>query len=173
MFGGEEGDISLSKKVVMIVDDDWMNREVMEAYLLNADYEVVMASSGEQALNLAMKKTPDLILLDLRMQGMNGIEVCRRLKAEATTAQTPVLIVTALHSDQEKLDAIAAGADDFIPKPLDSTIMLNRIKSFARYRQLTQALETQQQALEAILLRHLSTTLVDSILTELSAASKS
>ncbi len=156
----------MSKKVVMIVDDDWMNREVIEAYLLNAGYEVVSAHNGEQALQLAAQKSPDLVLLDLRMQGMNGIEVCRHLKAHPNTQQTPVLIVSALNSEQQKTEAIAAGADDFIPKPLDSMLMLNRIKSFARFKQLAQAFDARQETLRSILLRHVNSETAEAILAE-------
>ena len=152
----------------MIVDDDWMNREIIEAYLLNADYEVISAHSGEQALELAAQRSPDLVLLDVRMQGINGIEVCRRLKMHDSTRLTPVLIVTALNNEQEKLEAIAAGADDFVPKPLDSTIMLNRIKTFARLKQLSQALELRQETLHNVLIRHVSDEIADAILADLS-----
>jgi DNA-binding response OmpR family regulator len=160
---------SLSKKVVMIVDDDWMNREIIEAYLLNADYEVISAHSGEQALELAAQKSPDLVLLDVRMQGINGIEVCRRLKTHPNTRLTPVLIVTALSSEQEKVDAIAAGADDFVPKPLDSTMMLNRIKTFARLKQLTQSFELRQETLRNVLARHVNSEIAEAILADLNS----
>ena len=153
----------------MIVDDEWMNREVIEAYLVNAGYEVVSAHSGEHALELADQRSPDLVLLDMRMQGMNGVEVCRRLKAHPNTRYTPVLIVTALTNEKEKVEAIAAGADDFISKPLDSTLMLNRVKSFSRFKQLAQSLETSEAILRNILNRHVNSELAETILSEFNA----
>lgn len=150
----------------MIVDDEWMNREVIEAYLVNAGYEVVSAHSGEHALELAPQRSPDVVLLDMRMQGMNGVEVCRRLKAHPSTRHTPVLIVTALTNEKEKIEAIAAGADDFISKPLDSALMLNRVKSFARFKQLAQALETREEILRKVLSQHVNNELAETILNE-------
>jgi two-component system, cell cycle response regulator len=101
------------------------------------------------------------------MQGINGIEVCRRLKTHPNTRLTPVLIVTALNNEQEKIEAIAAGADDFVPKPLDSIIMLNRIKTFARLKQLTQSLELRQETLRNVLTRHVNSEVAEAILADL------
>lgn len=157
----------MDKKVVMIVDDDWMNREVIEAYLLNIGYEVINAHSGEQALALADQNLPDVVLLDLRMQGMSGIETCRRLKAQSSTQHIPVLIVSALNAEEEKTQAIAAGADDFIAKPLDAPIMLNRIRSFARVKQLVETLAARDQRLRTVLAQYVSAETAEAILASL------
>jgi two-component system, cell cycle response regulator len=156
----------VNKKLVMIVDDDWMNREVIEAYLLNAEYEVINAHSGEQALELTARQLPDVVLLDLRMQGMGGLEVCRRLKAQPHTQHIPILIVSALNSENEKIQAVAAGADDFIPKPLDAPIMLNRLKSFARIKTLVDALQQHENRLRTVLARHVNPEVASAILNE-------
>src|SRR5690606_16285855 len=103
--------------LIMVVDDDWMNREVIEAHLLGAGYDVAVAHSGEQALDVALQRTPDLVLLDVRMQGLSGYDVCQRLKALDAMRSVPVVMVTALESDEDKLKAINAGADDVIIKP--------------------------------------------------------
>ncbi|NWF67852.1 MAG: response regulator [Chloroflexi bacterium] len=153
--------------LVMIVDDDWMNREVLEAYLHSAGYQVVSAHSGEQALEIASKTPPDLVLLDVRMHGLGGLEVCRRLKAQASTAHTPVLIATALAGEEEKQQAIAAGADDFVLKPLDATMMLQRVKSFLRLKQLAE----REARLRVVLARHVSPQTAEMILAELNDSS--
>src|SRR5688572_16566225 len=115
--------------VILVVDDDWMGREVTQAHLESAGYEVMVAHSGERALELAFATPPDLVLLDIRMHGMNGYEVCRHLKANETTKYAPVVMVTALESDDHKLRAIESGADDFLSKPFNSLMMLTRVRS--------------------------------------------
>lgn len=123
-----------------------MNREVMEAHLLAAGYEVLLARSGDEALVLSFERDPDLILLDVRMQGMTGYEVCAALRAHERTQMTPIVMVTALDSDEEKQRALAAGADDFIIKPFSSLTMLTRVKSLVRISRLQHDLKTMRQS---------------------------
>lgn len=158
--------------VVMVVDDDWMNREVLEAYLQSGGYTVLSAHSGEQALQLVAQNTPDLIMLDMRMQGMNGLEVCRHLKQQDSTRRVPVLIVTALGNDNEKQDAINAGADDFVPKPLDAIIMMNRVKSLLRMKQLADELQAREDLLRRVLERYVNSDTARAIVSELVAQSR-
>jgi DNA-binding response OmpR family regulator len=128
------------KSQIMVVDDDWMHQEVLQAHLEGAGYQVSLANSGEAAIKLLGTQQPDLVLLDMRMQGVSGLEVCRTIKAGAATRHIPVLIITALDSDTQKQSAIDAGADDFVLKPIDSVIMLHRIKTLLRYKRFADIL---------------------------------
>ncbi len=112
---------------VLVVDDDWMNRELLEAYLVSAGYCVRLANSGEKALEMAWAEPPDLVMLDVRLTGIDGFEVCRRLRADPRTAQVPVLMLTALESGEEHCQAEAAGANGFVTKPFDATVLLAQV----------------------------------------------
>lgn len=107
------------KSKILIVDDDPAGRRAMEAPLLAGDYDLVLAQDGPQALELAHALQPDLILLDVMMPGMDGYEVCRRLRADLLLAEVPIIMVTALDDRSSKLQGLAAGADDFLSKPFD------------------------------------------------------
>jgi two-component system cell cycle response regulator len=133
--------------LILVVDDDWMNREVMEAHLLAADYRVMLARDGEEALKLSIEHNPDLILLDVRMQGISGYEVCAQIRAYEQTKHTPVILVTALDSDEERLKGVEAGVDDFITKPFSSLTMLTRVKSLVRISRLQRELEAMRRLL--------------------------
>lgn len=152
--------------LILVVDDDWMNREVMEAHLSGAGYEVQVAHSGDKALEFAFERPPDLVLLDVRMHGMNGYEVCQRLKANESTRFTPVVIVTALESDEDKLKAIKAGADDFISKPFTSLMMLTRVKSLLRIKRLHDELEERNTLLRKVLTRYVNEDIAETILAD-------
>lgn len=153
--------------LILVVDDDWMNREVMEAHLQAADYDVMVAQSGENALEMAFERPPDLVLLDVKMQGISGYEVCERLKSHQATRYVPVVIVTALESDEDKLKAIRSGADDFMGKPFTSLIMLTRVRSLLRIKHLHDELEARSNRLSRILQRYVSEDTTRMILAEL------
>jgi adenylate cyclase len=150
--------------LVMIVDDDWLNREVLEAYLEDAGCAVVMAHDGKTALALADETPPDLVLLDINMPGMSGYEVCARLKSDDRTQFTPVVMVTALEKDEDKIKAIQAGADDFLTKPFNSLMMMTRIRSLLRIKQLHDELEDRNNLLRRVLNRYVNEDIVDVIL---------
>ncbi|MBN1966426.1 MAG: response regulator [Anaerolineae bacterium] len=115
---------------ILIVDDDWMNREIVEAHLVAAGYRVATAASGEQALELVLSDLPDLVLLDVRLPGMEGYEVCRRLKSESHTRHVPVVMITALDTEADRRQALEAGADDTLIKPISSHTLLARIRKW-------------------------------------------
>lgn len=117
---------------ILVVDDVATNRIIMKVKLSAACYGVLLASNGAEALIIARDQRPDLILLDLTMPDMDGCEVCRRLKADPVTADIPVLIVTASLLKTSRLAALAAGAEDFMSKPLDDSILLARLRSALR-----------------------------------------
>ena len=152
--------------LILVVDDDWMNREVMEAHLVGANYDVMVAHNGEKALKLAQATPPDLILLDVRMQGMSGYDVCRKLKVHEATRFSPVVMVTALESEADKLEAINAGADDFISKPFTGLMMLTRVKNLLRIKRLHDEVEDRNRLLRQILSRYVNNQLTETILAE-------
>ncbi|MDM8560728.1 response regulator [Candidatus Parabeggiatoa sp. HSG14] len=127
------------KKIVLIVDDQEIMREALEGVLKNEGYELAFASNGPEALNKAAQLLPDIILLDVMMPGMDGFEVCQRLRADSTLAKVPVIMVTALDNRDSRLQGIKAGADDFISKPYDILELRTRVQTITnlnRYRRL-------------------------------------
>jgi CheY-like chemotaxis protein len=114
--------------VVLVVDDDWMSREIIEAQLEPLNAVVVHASSGKRALQLAVERTPDLVLLDVRLEDMTGYDVCAQLKNDPTMRLMPVIMVTALESESDRQMAVEAGADDFLLKPFSSLTLLTQVK---------------------------------------------
>ncbi len=104
---------------VLIVDDLRPNIKMLEARLLAEYFEVVSATNGQEALTLCREGKCDIVLLDVMMPGMDGFEVCRRLKADPRTLHLPVLIVTSLDQPSDRLRGLEAGADDFLIKPVD------------------------------------------------------
>ena len=117
---------------ILVVDDIEANVRLLEAKLTAEYYEVVTAADGMQALAAAAEHDPDIILLDVMMPGMDGFEVCRRLKADPATRHIPVVLVTALDGRRDRLSGLEAGADDFLTKPIDDVILFARVRSLAR-----------------------------------------
>ena len=124
---------------VLVVDDDLDIRSILSDFLPGEGYRVLLAENGEEAIDLAKRENPQAILLDVRMPGIDGVETCRRLKAEEKTKFIPVIMITA-YTDN-KMDAIDAGADDFVYKPLDLLELSIRIKSILRMRYLNNEIE--------------------------------
>ena len=127
---------------VLVVDDTPQNVRLLEAILIPRGYQVVTASSGQQALDLVAEQLPDIVLLDIMMPGMDGHEVCRRLRADEATALLPVVMVTA-SGDQNKVKALESGADDFIPKPVNQTELLARVRSLLRIKAYHDTIQRQ------------------------------
>ncbi len=119
---------------VLVVDDIEVNRRLLEAKLAVEYYDVLMADSGAVALDLAKSKLPDIILLDVMMPEMDGFEVCRRLKSDPAVMHIPVVMVTALSEQKDKVAGLDAGADDFLSKPVDDWALRTRIKSLLRLK---------------------------------------
>ena len=124
---------------VLVVDDELLIREVLSEHLSGQGYEVIQASGGEEAIDLARNTQFHVILLDMGTSGIDGMEACRRLKAEEITRHIPVIMMTGF--SYEKDAALEAGADDFISKPPDFTELAFRLKSISRIRDLTEELE--------------------------------
>jgi class 3 adenylate cyclase len=118
---------------VLVVDDLPANVRLLEAILVPAGFAVSSASSGPDALERVAAELPDLVLLDVQMAGMNGYEVCRRIRENETTALLPVVMVTS-HDTEARIDGIRAGADDFVTKPFDQQELLLRVRSLVRIK---------------------------------------
>lgn len=124
---------------ILAVDDIAANLRLLEAKLQAEYYEVMLASSGPEALNIAFTQTPDVILLDVMMPGMDGYEVCRQLKADARTQHIPVVMVTALTDSTERVRGLEVGADDFLSKPVDDATLFARLRALLRVKQVQDA----------------------------------
>lgn len=119
---------------VLVVDDEPNNLELLQGFLEVEGFQVVTAEDGEAALLALPGCRPDLVLLDVRMPGLDGFEVCRRIKDDPATAFVPVVIVTALQGSQERVRGAAAGADEFLSKPYDPVELITRVKALLRYK---------------------------------------
>ncbi len=125
---------------VLIVDDVPANVKVLEARLTAEYLEVVSADNGPAALEICERGSCDVVLLDVMMPGMDGLEVCRRLKANPKTAYIPVVMITALDEPADRVSGLEAGADDFLTKPVTDVALLSRVRSLARLKMLTDEL---------------------------------
>jgi two-component system cell cycle response regulator len=119
---------------VLVVDDIPVNVKLLEAKLLVEYYEVVTANDGPTAIQVVHDQRPDIVLLDVMMPGMDGYEVCRRLKADAATTHIPVVMVTALNEVSDRVRGLEAGADDFLTKPVNDVALFARIRSLVRLK---------------------------------------
>ena len=122
---------------VLVVDDIEANVKLLEARLTAEYFETLTARSGPEALELCAEEGADVVLLDVMMPGMDGFEVCRRLKADPKTRHIPVIMVTALDQPSDKVNGLEAGADDFLTKPVDDIALITRVKNLARLKTLT------------------------------------
>ncbi len=119
---------------VLVVDDILPNVKLLEAKLSSEYYEVLTATNGEEALDKAENESPDIILLDVMMPGMDGFEVCRRIKANPDIAHIPIVMVTALTDAEDKVRGLESGADDFLSKPINDTALMARVRSLVRLK---------------------------------------
>ena len=134
--------------VVLVVDDQAPNIRLLDAVLSPRGYRVLTASSGEEALAILREEQPHVVLLDIMMPGMDGYEVCRRMREHPATAYLPVVMITASDT-QEKVRAIEAGADDFVTKPFDQAELLARVRSLVRLKRYHDTIERQAAELES------------------------
>ncbi|MGH2621403.1 MAG: adenylate/guanylate cyclase domain-containing protein [Anaerolineales bacterium] len=151
---------------ILVADDDWLNRDLLQAYLTTSGCEVVTAADGETALRLALNLPPDLALIDVQMPRLDGLKLCHKLKNTPATRFVPVVIITALDSEEEKLNAFEAGADDFITKPYSSIVLLARVRSLLRIKRLHDEVESRNALLRQVLDRYVAEDVADVILTD-------
>jgi len=119
---------------VLVVDDILPNVKLLEAKLSSEYYDVLTATSGEEALVKVLSDSPDIVLLDVMMPGMDGFEVCKRIKENPATAHIPVVMVTALTDSSDRVRGLQAGADDFLSKPVNDTALMARVRSLVRLK---------------------------------------
>jgi len=139
---------------ILIVDDEPSARDTVEALLLKEEYQLEFARDGYEGLKIAEASQPDLILLDVMMPGMNGYEVCRRIRATPTLAEVPIIMVTALDDRSSLLLGIEAGADDFLSKPIDRQELRLRVRTIIRlnrYRTLVKQRENLRAMAEHVI----------------------
>lgn len=135
---------------VLVVDDQAASADALSQALKPLGFEVWQALDGSTALLLAKEHTPDVILLDVRMPGMDGFEVCRRLKEDPETQLLPVVFLTGLDSREARLQGLKAGATDFLSKPFDLVELEVRVRNLVSYRRLIQDLEDAERMLFAV-----------------------
>ena len=136
--------------MILLVDDLPQNVRLLRAVLEPRGHEVTEAASGEAALERLAEGDIDLVLLDVLMPGMDGYEVCRRIRAEAATEFLPVVMITA-SGEQEKRRAIEAGADDFVTKPFDQAELLARVRSLLKVKRYQDEIEAFNRGLRRFL----------------------
>ncbi len=129
---------------VLVVDDILSNVKLLEAKLTSEYFDVVTAFSGVEALGKMEECDPDIVLLDVMMPGMDGFEVCRRIKANPKTAHIPVVMVTALDQPSDRVAGLEAGADDFLTKPVDDAALFARVRSLVRLKMMTDELRMRE-----------------------------
>ncbi len=135
---------------VLVVDDIPANVKLLEAKLGAEYFDVVTAGSGPEALTLLNNDKPDIILLDVMMPGMDGFEVCRRIKGNPATSHLPVVMVTALDQVSDRVTGLEAGADDFLTKPVNDVALFARVRSLVRIKTMVDELRLRQATGESM-----------------------
>jgi len=143
--------IMKNKPVVLVVDDQPPNVELLEAHLVTQGYEIVTAASGKEALEKLSGNQIDLVLLDVMMPRMSGIEVLEKIRADIKTRRIPVVMVTVLKETEDRVKALEAGCDDFISKPFDKQELLVRVRSLLRIKCLNDEVEEAREYSESII----------------------
>jgi two-component system alkaline phosphatase synthesis response regulator PhoP len=136
--------------IILVVDDNPQNLELIQAYLEDVECTTVAAYNGMEALELAARKKPDLVLLDVMMPKMSGFEVCRRLKNNPDTSTIPIIMVTALSEFGDIERGIDCGTDDFVSKPVNRLELLTRVRTMLKLKHLTDTLQRTMAYLSEI-----------------------
>lgn len=129
---------------VLVVDDVPPNVKLLEAKLTSEYFDVLTAYSGPEALEVISREHPDIVLLDVMMPGMDGFEVCKRIKADPSTAHIPVVMVTALDQPSDRVTGLEAGADDFLTKPVQDLALFARVRSLVRLKVMMDELRNRK-----------------------------
>jgi putative two-component system response regulator len=141
-----EGLHATRRSRVLVADDTESVRSLFERLLSTDGHEVISATDGRTALDVVQRERPDVILLDVEMPGMDGLEVCRRLKADPATRLTPVVMVTGQTDLSDRIRGIEAGADEFLSKPVHPQELRVRVRSLSRVKHLIDALDSAEAA---------------------------
>ncbi|MFQ5899587.1 MAG: HD-GYP domain-containing protein [Candidatus Methylomirabilia bacterium] len=142
--------VSRDQARVLVVDDELRNREILQEMLTKFGHEVVLAEDGFKALAEVARELPDLILLDISMPGIIGIDVCRILKSDPQTRLIPVVLLTALGDRETRIAGLQAGADDFFNKPFDRWELTTRIRSLLDLKRFTDELEHAETVITSL-----------------------
>ena len=134
--------------LVLIVDDNETNRDILVTRLATQGYELTQAADGEEALAAAREQLPDLILLDVMMPKLDGVEVCRRLKSDGSLPFMPIILVTAKGDSKDIVAGLDAGADEYLTKPVDQAALMARVRSVLRIKALHDEVQAQAADLE-------------------------
>ena len=134
--------------LILVVEDNQESREILEARLVANGYGVITASDGEAGLHLAREQTPDLILLDILMPKMDGLEVCRRIKGDSSLPFMPIILVTAKADSKDVIAGLKAGGDEYLAKPVDHGALLARVQSMLRIKDLHDTVMEQSNQLK-------------------------
>src|SRR5580700_3941235 len=146
---------------VLVVDDILSNVKLLEAKLAAEYFEVITAYNGEQALDRVTADLPDIVLLDVMMPGMDGFEVCRRIKSNPNTTHIPIVMVTALDQPSDRVTGLDAGADDFLTKPVDDVSLFARVRSLVRLKMMTDELRMREETGQSMGLVDAGQTLIE------------
>ena len=138
------------KSRILIADDEPFNRELLEAFLSEGNYELEYAADGQETLDKTASFNPDLILLDVMMPKLSGFEVCEKLKKEPETSSVMILMVTALSDLGDVERAVAVGCDDFLSKPINQIELLIRVENLLKLRSVTSELERLRQYVDSM-----------------------
>ena len=135
---------------VLVVDDVSANRRLIGAYLRQIECEVIYAEDGPQGLQLVAAQQPDVVLLDVQMPGLDGFEVCRLIRSQPRGRLIPVVMITALGSTEDRVEALEAGADDFLSKPVERAELAARVRSAFKLKTLYDSLDDADQVIFAL-----------------------
>ncbi len=135
---------------ILVVDDTEANRILLQEILELDGHQVSVAADGAEALAAVAREEPDLVLLDVNMPGMNGLEVCRRLRADPKSTSLPIILVTALAERQHRLEGIGAGANDYLTKPIDRPDLVIRVRNALQLRRLHREVADQYARLQQL-----------------------
>lgn len=127
--------MAMAQKKILVIEDEADLREILKSNLAKEGYAVLAAKDGETGVKLARSESPDAIILDLMLPGMDGLQVCRLLKRDALTAGIPVLMATAKAEDVDVVTGLEVGADDYIAKPFSVRVLVARLRNVLRRRQ--------------------------------------
>ncbi|MCZ6556543.1 MAG: response regulator [SAR324 cluster bacterium] len=134
---------------ILVVDDQPANRDIFQTRLTVSGYQVILAGDGEEALRVAREQLPDLVLLDVMMPKINGIDVCRELKGDPSLPYIPIIMVTAKADSKDVVVGLEAGAEEYLTKPVDQAALVARVKSMLRIKDLHDKVQEQAARLEA------------------------
>ena len=129
--------LGLDRELVLIAEDDIANQALLGRLLERAGYRSLAVGDGRDAIRAVMEESPDLVLLDIGLPGLNGLDVCRRLRADTRTVALPIILVTGQTSSREMVAGLDAGADDFVRKPYDEAELMARVRSVLRLARVT------------------------------------